>query len=84
MNRKASLRTAIVIMVGVFLGASFNAPVQAKKRKKKRSSRTQIPSFVLIGLPHIRSWRKIHLSKIRNGRISVRLMSAAAAQTSLL
>ena len=35
MNRKSILRTAIVIMVGVFLGASFNAPVQAKKTKKK-------------------------------------------------
>jgi len=35
MNRKSILRTAIVIMVGIFLGASFNAPVQAKKTKKK-------------------------------------------------
>ena len=35
MNRKSILRTAIIIMVGVFLGASFNAPVQAKKTKKK-------------------------------------------------
>ncbi len=35
MNRKSILRTAIVIMVGVFLVAFFNAPVQAKKAKKK-------------------------------------------------
>ena len=35
MNRKSILRTAIVIMVGVFLVAFFNAPVQAKKAKKR-------------------------------------------------
>ena len=35
MNRKSTLRTAIIIMAGVFLVTSFNAPVQAKKTKKK-------------------------------------------------
>ena len=47
MNRKSILRTAIVIMVGVFLVASFNAPVQAKKTKKKEIIKNTDPKLLL-------------------------------------